>query len=138
MTSKGHWIFHQYIDIEEHFGFIYQITNMITMQSYIGKKQFKFRQKKKPTKKYKRTRISYKESDWKTYTGSCNKLNKDIEKYGIENFRFVILRLCDSKGSLAYWEAKTMWEKNVLTSTMLDGKYKYYNEQIPAVRGRWK
>ena len=135
---KGHWIFHQYIDIEEHYGFIYQITNMVTMQSYIGKKQFRFLKTKPPLKGRKNKRRTYVESDWKTYTGSCNKLNKDIEKYGIENFRFVILQLCDSKGQLAYYEAKTMWEKNVLTCKMRDGNYKYYNEQIPAVRGRWK
>lgn len=111
---------------------------MITGQSYVGKKQFKKLITKPPLKGKKNKRRTYKESDWKTYTGSSNKLNADIEKYGKENFRFVILQLCSSKGDLAYWEAKTMWDKNVLTATKFDGEYKYYNEQIPAVRGRWK
>ena len=47
---------------------------------------------KKPTKK-----LVTKESDWKTYTGSCNQLNEDIEKIGKQDFKFEILCWCKNK-----------------------------------------
>jgi len=41
-------------------------------------------------------------------------LNEDIQKYGKENFTFKIMRVCDSKWSLAYYEIKEQIDKNVL------------------------
>jgi hypothetical protein len=115
MTDIGHWILNENVAIDEStFGFIYEIENKITNKKYIGKKQCFMRVKRKPLKGYKRNRISHSESDWKTYTSSSKELNDDIQKYGKENFTFKIIRACDSKWELAYFEIKEQIDKEVL------------------------
>lgn len=111
----GHWILNESVEItEETFGFIYEITNTVTNKKYIGKKQCQSRIKRKPLKGKKRNRIDFKESDWKTYTSSSKELNEEIEKYGKDKFIFKILRTCDSKWALAYYEIKEQIDKEVL------------------------
>jgi hypothetical protein len=111
----GHWILKEGIELKETtFGFIYEIKNTVTNKKYIGKKQCFMRIKRKPLKGYKRNRISKSESDWKSYTSSSKELNEDIEKYGKDKFIFTIIKTCDSKWSLAYFEIKEQIEKNVL------------------------
>lgn len=106
-TKKyGHWRYHKEFDPKDHYGFVYQITNMETCEKYIGQKQFWFKVKKPPLKGRKNKRHSVKESDWKTYTGSSKRLNEDIEKLGKRKFKFDILVLCDSKWELSYTEYK--------------------------------
>lgn len=115
MIDTGHWLLTEGITLnEDSFGFIYEITNIITNKKYIGKKQINSKIRRKPLKGKKRARIDYKESDWKTYTGSSNDLNSDIEKYGKENFTFNILKICNSKWELAYFECKIQLERDVL------------------------
>ena len=89
MSDHGHWICEKFEP--ESFGFIYLITNIKNNRKYIGKKQLQFK-KSIRLKSRKNRKVSYSESDWKTYTGSCRELNEDIEKYGKENFTFEILR----------------------------------------------
>jgi hypothetical protein len=111
----GHWTLPEFIEItDETFGFIYEITNNITNKKYIGKKQCHSRIKRKPLKGKTRNRIEYKQSDWKNYTSSSNDLNEEIKKHGKDNFSFKILRTCDSKWALAYYEIKEQIDKNVL------------------------
>jgi Putative endonuclease segE, GIY-YIG domain len=111
----GHWILTEGTVInDETFGFIYEITNTVTDKKYIGKKQCQSRIKRKPLKGKKRNRIDFKESDWKSYTSSSKELNEEIEKYGKDKFIFKILRTCDSKWALAYFEIKEQIDKNVL------------------------
>lgn len=118
----GHWILEEGIKVtEDTFGFLYEITNIITNRKYIGKKQCFMRIKRKPLKGYKRNRISKAESDWKNYTSSSKELNEDIKKYGKDNFQFKIIKTCNSKWSLAYYEIKEQIDKNVLL------KENYYN-----------
>jgi hypothetical protein len=113
--ETGHWILNENVLItKETFGFIYEITNNITNKKYIGKKQCISKIRRKPLKGKKRKRIDFKESDWKSYTSSSKDLNEDIQKYGKENFTFKIMRVCDSKWSLAYYEIKEQIDKNVL------------------------
>jgi hypothetical protein len=113
--DNGHWILNESVEItEETFGFIYEITNNVTGKKYIGKKQCQSRIKRKPLKGKKRNRIDFKESDWKTYTSSSNDLNEEIQKYGKDKFVFKILRTCDSKWALAYFEIKEQIDKDVL------------------------
>ena len=57
-----------------------------------------------------------KESDWKTYTGSSDKLNIDIAIHGKDKFLFKILRFCKNKYELGYYEAKLQFDKDVLIS----------------------
>lgn len=111
----GHWLLEEGVKIKEDtFGFLYEITNKTTNKKYIGKKQCFMRIKRKPLKGYKRNRISKAESDWKNYTSSSKELNEDIVKYGKDNFEFKIIKTCNSKWSLAYYEIKEQIDKNVL------------------------
>jgi molecular chaperone GrpE (heat shock protein) len=113
--DTGHWILNESVEItEETFGFIYKIVNTVTGKKYIGKKQCQSRIKRKPLKGKTRNRIDYKESDWKNYTSSSNDLNEEIKKYGKDKFIFKILRICDSKWALAYYEIKEQIDNEVL------------------------
>ena len=132
MTDYGHWQISEQLQKLDQipFGFIYIITNNVTGRQYIGKKQCVSRIKRKPLKGKKRNRIDQKESDWKTYTGSSNDLNEDIEKLGKENFTFTILEWCGSKWELAYKEIKKQLEYEVLL------KESFYNGIINLRIGR--
>lgn len=111
----GHWILNENVIIDDKtFGFIYEITNTITNKKYIGKKQCQSRIKRKPLKGKTRNRIDFKESDWKSYTSSSNDLNEEIKTYGKDKFIFKILRICDSKWALAYYEIKEQIDRDVL------------------------
>lgn len=113
----GHWQLTEGLAIIENpFGFIYEITNNVapSPKKYIGKKQCISKIKRKPLKGKKRNRLDHKESDWKTYTGSCRELNEDIQKYGKENFNFKILEWCNSKFELGYKEIKLQLLEDVL------------------------
>jgi len=126
----GHWHYHENFPQESCYGFIYEITNLYSRRSYIGKKQIEKIIKRPPLKGKKNKRKLITESDWKTYTGSCNELNSDIETYGKENFAFTILKLCYNKWELAYYEAELQFKLGVLLSD------KYYNGIINCRIGR--
>ena len=98
------------------FGFIYEITNITNGKKYIGKKQMVRKIRRSPLKGKKRKRIDFIESDWKTYTGSSDALNIDIATLGLDQFVFKILKFCNSKFELSYFEAKMQFEKDVLLS----------------------
>lgn len=118
----GHWILNENVSLDENtFGFIYEIVNKITNKKYIGKKQCFRKIKRKPLKGKTRNRISKGDSDWKFYTSSSNDVNNDIKTHGKENFEFKILKACDSKWALAYYEIKEQIDRNVLF------KDDYYN-----------
>jgi len=120
--DTGHWVCNENVNItEQTFGFIYEITNTLNNKIYIGKKQCFKKVKYKPLKNKKNKRVQTKDSDWKTYTGSCTELNNDIKEYSLENFTFKILKTCDSKWELAYEEIKEQINREVLLSD------KYYN-----------
>tara|TARA_A100001515_G_scaffold41634_2_gene32797 strand:+ start:9434 stop:9868 length:435 start_codon:yes stop_codon:yes gene_type:complete len=113
VADTGHW--KVYGDIPENaYGFIYEIVNTTNHKKYIGKKQMVRKIRRNPLKGKKRKRIDYIESDWKTYTGSSDALNSDIASQGIDKFIFKILKFCDSKFELSYFEAKMQFEKDVL------------------------
>jgi len=113
--DSGHWLLNDgVIMLDDTFGFIYEITNIVNNRKYVGKKQCTSRIKRKPLKGKKWNRIDHKESDWKTYTSSSNELNEDIIKYGKDKFIFRVLRTCDSKWALAYYEAKEQFDRDVL------------------------
>jgi len=116
----GHW---QYSDKwpDNCYGFIYEIKNNTTNRKYIGRKQVQKTIKRRPLKGKKNKRHIITESDWKTYTGSCNELNDRINELGKDNFTFTILRICNSKWELAYYEAELQFKLGVLLSG------EYYN-----------
>ena len=118
----GHWVLAENIQFNEPpFGFIYLITNLTNNKKYIGKKQCERKLKRKPLKGKKNKRIEVIESDWKDYTSSSTSLNEDIIKIGKENFKFEIIKLCNSKWELAYEEIKEQLNRDVLL------KKDYYN-----------
>jgi len=129
--DTGHWLLSEGVTLnEDTFGFIYEITNVIINKKYIGKKQCVSKLRKKPLKGRKNSRISYKESDWKTYTSSSAELNNDIIKYGKNNFIFKILKTCTSKWELAYYEISEQIFRKVLL------REDYYNGIINVRIGR--
>ena len=113
--DTGHWKVYQSVP-EDAFGFIYEIVNTINGKKYIGKKQMKRKIRRLPLKGKKRKRVDYVDSDWKTYTGSSDALNIDIAANGKDKFVFKILKFCNSKFELSYFEAKMQFEKDVLLS----------------------
>lgn len=111
----GHWITSVGIkDNEVPFGFIYKITCTNNNRHYIGKKQCKTIFKRKPLKGKRNKRHEERETDWKTYTSSSRELNEDIITYGKKSFIFEIIKLCESKFELSYFEAKLQFEEEVL------------------------
>ena len=106
---------------EEYVGFVYLITNLTNGKKYVGKKLAKFKVTKNPLKGKKNKRRSTKESDWKDYWGSSDKLNEDVQTLGPNNFTREILYYCTSRGELSYLEAKEQFDREVLKTD------EYYN-----------
>ena len=112
-------------NIDDHFGFVYRITNKQSGKKYIGRKYFwSFR--KPPGKK----RKVKQESDWQKYYGSCPELKEDIKKYGKEIFSREILSLHGTKGTCNFEETKQLFLNNVLSEALDDGSPAYYNSNI--------
>ena len=114
MSDLGHWegVLEESTDLP--YGFIYKITNLTNDKKYIGKKQCQSIRKRPPLKGKKNKRHEKIETDWKTYTSSSNELNKDLEELGKDKFKFEILRWCDSKWELSYYEARLQFNEEVL------------------------
>jgi hypothetical protein len=105
---------------EDCVGFVYLITNNLTGRRYIGKKLAKFSRTTYKTVKLKngkkkRKKIRGKiESDWQTYFGSNEQLNRDVTELGSENFTREILYYCRSKAECSYIEAREQFSRRVL------------------------
>tara|TARA_R110001592_G_scaffold120331_4_gene324409 strand:- start:6930 stop:7355 length:426 start_codon:yes stop_codon:yes gene_type:complete len=111
--NLGHWTcVEQWSELP--FGFVYIITNLSNGMKYIGKKQIVKKSKRPPLKGKKRKRIIVGESDWKTYTGSSDRLNQDIEVLGKDKFTFKIIRSCGNKSELAYMETFYQFQSEAL------------------------
>jgi hypothetical protein len=115
---------------EDCVGFVYLITNKANTRMYIGKKLAKFSKTsyktvtlKNGTKKKKKIRSKI-DSDWRDYYGSSDELNKDVVKFGKDNFLREILFYCKSKAECSYIEAREQFSRKVLESEQ------YYNGQI--------
>ena len=115
---------------EDCIGFVYEITNLLSGKRYIGKKLAKFSKTtyktvklKNGTKKRKKIRNKI-DSDWQTYYGSNDQLNKDVAALGQDNFTREILYYCYSKAECSYIEAREQFTRKVLESD------EYYNGHI--------
>ena len=106
---------------DEYEGFVYLITNTTTGQKYVGKKLAKFKTTKPPLKGKKNKRRGFKESDWREYWGSSDRLNEDVKKLGEENFSREILYFCKSRAEMSYIEAREQFDRRVLETD------EYYN-----------
>lgn len=101
---------------EEYEGFVYLITNVTNNKKYIGKKLAKFKTTKPPLKGKKNKRRGHKESDWKEYWGSSDKLQSDVENLGPQNFTREILYFCTNRAEMSYIEAREQFDRRVLES----------------------
>lgn len=107
---------------EEHYGFVYIITNTVTNKQYIGKKLF-WHKKTKTLKGKKKRYLA--ESDWKTYFGSSKELLEEVQLSSFDNYKREILHLCKTKSECSYYEAKEQFKRDVLFYSDL-----YYNDWI--------
>lgn len=110
-------------EIEGYVAFVYLITNLETGKRYIGKKLFT-KTRRKPVKGKKRKKKVVSASDWRDYFGSNIALIADKDRLGPEKFRREILKLCKSKGTANYWEARYQVDHRVLESD------EWYNDWI--------
>ena len=109
---------------DEYQGFVYLITELDTGKKYIGKKNF-WRPKTLPKNSKRNRRVRTRvESDWRDYYGSSKEVQQLVEDKGTENYSREILRLCKTKGTMSYYEAKLQFQYDVLLSD------EYYNEFI--------
>ena len=101
-------------DIGEYYGFVYRITNTTNGHDYIGRKFFHTIKKRPPLKGKKNKRHSKVETDWKTYWGSSERLQADIDTHGKEKFTREIIRLCNTRVETNYCEAYYQFIEGVL------------------------
>ena len=106
---------------DEYEGFVYLITNLTDNRKYIGKKLAKFKTTKPPLKGKKNKRRGYKESDWREYWGSSDRLNEDVKNLGEDKFSREILYFCKSRAEMSYIEAREQFDRRVLETD------EYYN-----------
>jgi hypothetical protein len=117
-TYKGKEVIEIPEDIE---GFVYLITNLTNNRKYIGKKLARFKTTKPPLKGKKNKRRGYKESDWRDYWGSSDRLNEDVAALGTDKFTREVLYFCKSRAEMSYIEAREQFERRVLETD------EYYN-----------
>lgn len=82
-------------------GFIYQITQISTGKSYIGRKMLY--ENKTTQKKGIKTKNKV-ETDWKNYFSSSDELKQLKEDIGIDDFKREILVFCFTKSQMIYAE----------------------------------
>ncbi len=117
------WLYEdkEFTEVEDYYGFIYLIENLVNGKKYIGRKFLTKAGYKTVKGKRKKIRV---ESDWRDYYGSSNSLKEDIDVYGKDSFRRTILRLCKSRGECNYFETKYIFDNDAI----LDPKY--YNSWV--------
>ena len=106
---------------EEYAGFVYEIHDTLNQKYYIGKKLLWTTRKLPPLKGKQNKRHKRVETDWQTYWGSSDALNRERLQIGNQHFKRKILRWCDNKNQMSYYETRLHFEREVLL------KDEYYN-----------
>ena len=117
------WLYEdkEFVNDGDWYGFVYLIENLANGKKYIGRKYLTKAGYKTVKGKRKKIRV---ESDWDDYYGSSPALKADIDKFGKENFKRSILRLCKSRGECNYFETKYIFDNDAI----LDPNY--YNNWV--------
>ena len=117
------WLYEdkEFTEVEDYYGFIYLIENLVNGKKYLGRKYLTKAGYKTVKGKRKKIRL---ESDWRDYYGSSTSLKEDVDLYGKDSFRRTILRLCKSRGECNYFETKYIFD----TDAILDPQY--YNSWV--------
>lgn len=105
-------------------GFVYLITDLSNNKKYIGKKNFWSTRRLPPLKGKSRRRVKKIESDWREYFSSSEEVKSLVENHGADRFKREIIRLCETKGEMSYYETKAQFDNEVLF------RDDYYNEFI--------
>ena len=92
LAPNGHWDFPE--QLGNGFGFIYVIRDTVENKLYLGKKQFVGAGKVNKGL----------ETNWKSYTSSCDALVLSIRKHGKEYFKFYALEQYKKRGTLGWAE----------------------------------
>jgi len=115
-------------DIQDHYGFVYCLTDLVNNKKYIGRKYFwSVRTIKKVKGRRKKNRS---ESDWKDYYGSSKNVLQIVEEHGKQRFKREILSLHKTKGDVNYNEVKTQFKLDVLEAVDMNEERVFYNENI--------
>jgi len=131
-NQKHHWIGLK-PEPDKYFGFIYIITNKITGQMYIGKKQYWVNRNVRQFNSSRRKKVSSC-SKWQYYKGSSKYLHEEMALYGTNNFRYEIVLHCSSKGTLHYAEIELQVFADVLRAKFMDGTPAFYNRSIAGTK----
>jgi hypothetical protein len=107
--------------VDEYFGFVYLIENLLDGRKYVGKKFFTKSGRKQIKGKTKKVRLS---SGWENYWSSSDELKADVKQHGEENFTRTILYLCKSRSECSYRETYEIFLRNALLTDS------YYNKWV--------
>ena len=119
---------------DECIGFVYKVRNSITGKVYIGKKILRTKRTRKPLKGYKRKRVDYVESNWKTYKGSS-----DITKaWDMADCFRSILFLCTRKDEMTYYETMAIIEEGFGSDKLVNSNIlgKFYKKTVQEKFGK--
>src|SRR4051812_753166 len=92
--DNGHWVFPEQLDFKNMYGFVYLIKCIPTNMAYIGKKNFQSHGKA----------TKGRQSNWREYVGSSTLLVSEYEKYGYDQFEFIVLEQYKFNGSVIWAE----------------------------------
>ena len=118
VKDNGHWAFPDQLDFNKAYGFVYAIRRVSTGQIYIGRKNFRTYGK----------RNEGRQSNWKQYTSSSDRLNSFIKAFGKSDFRFFVLEQYYTVGGVGW--AETWSQCHAETAT---NQVKYLNKSIEKV-----
>ena len=108
-------------DINEAYGFVYEIKNLANGRKYIGRKYFTQAGTKQVNGKRKKIR---KTSNWENYWGSNKKLLEEMNTVGRDAYQRTILYLCYSRSDCSYWETYEIFKCHALIGN------DYYNDWV--------
>ena len=114
-------------------GFVYMITHIPSGKYYIGKKQLVSNRTLPPLKGTKRKRKVTKESDWRTYYSSNLWIKQQVKEGKAEEFKREIIRFCNCKKGLSYYEMYWQFKYDVLSDeNSLNGNIngKFYTKDL--------